>query len=133
MNDIKDSKMDAVVDLPRSCRPSTATTEENIHQIKNLVLQNRRLSLRELGEEVNISFKSVHYIMTDILCLKRVAARLVPKELSFVRKDHRIKVAANMISRASIDVTFLKRIITGDETWVYECDMQTSQQSSEWP
>ena len=55
-----------VVDLLRSGRPSAATTEENVHQIKKMVLQNRRLSLRELGKELNISFKSVHYIMTDI-------------------------------------------------------------------
>ena len=26
----------------------------------------------------------------------------------------------------------MERIITGDETWVYEFDMQTDQQSSEW-
>lgn len=37
-----------------------------------------------------------------------------------------------MVSRANTDPTFMKRIITGDETWVYEYDMQTSQQSSEW-
>jgi len=123
---------EVVVDLPRSGRPSTVTTVENVHKIKKLLLENRRLSLRELGAEVNISFKSVHNIMTDILGMKHVAARLVPKELSFVQKDHRMKVAADMISRASTDQTFMKRIITGDETWVYEYDMQTSQQSSEW-
>jgi [histone H3]-lysine36 N-dimethyltransferase SETMAR len=26
----------------------------------------------------------------------------------------------------------MKRIVTGDETWVYEFHMQTSQQASEW-
>ena len=56
----KDGREVVLVDLPRSGRPSTATIEENIHQIKNLVLENRHLSFRELGEEVNISFKSVH-------------------------------------------------------------------------
>ncbi|KAJ8963246.1 hypothetical protein NQ318_018712 [Aromia moschata] len=30
------------------------------------------------------------------------------------------------------DPTFNKRIITGDETWVYEYDVETDQQSSEW-
>ncbi|KMQ87532.1 mariner mos1 transposase [Lasius niger] len=64
--------------------------------------------------------------------MKRVAARLVPKELNFLQKEHRKQVAEDMIFRASTDPTFMKRIITGDETWVYEYDMQTSQQSSEW-
>ena len=30
------------------------------------------------------------------------------------------------------DPTFIQRIITGDETWVYHFDMLTKQQSSEW-
>ncbi|KAL7726506.1 hypothetical protein ACLKA6_001128 [Drosophila palustris] len=37
-----------------------------------------------------------------------------------------------MLERVSSDPTFIERIITGDETWVFEYDMQTSQQSSEW-
>lgn len=76
---------EVVIDLPRSGRPSTSTNDENIDKIKKLVLKNRRMSLRELAQEVNISFKSVHNIMTDILGMKRVAARLVPKELNFDR------------------------------------------------
>ena len=37
-----------------------------------------------------------------------------------------------MISCANNDPTFMKRIITGDESWVYEYDTLTNQQSSEW-
>jgi hypothetical protein len=37
-----------------------------------------------------------------------------------------------MLERVNPDPTFIKRIVTGDETWVYEFDMQTSQQASEW-
>ena len=55
-----------VVDLPHSGRPSSSTTKENINKIKKLVLNNRHMSFRELTQEVNISFKSVHNIMTDI-------------------------------------------------------------------
>lgn len=50
----------------------------------------------------------------------------------FVQKQRRVEVAAEMISNANSDPTFMKRLITGDETWVYEFDMLTSQQSSEW-
>ena len=70
--------------------------------------------------------------VVDILGMQRVATRLVPKELNFLQKDHRKKVAEDMISQAQNDPTFMKRIITGDETWVYEYDVETSQQSSEW-
>jgi len=37
-----------------------------------------------------------------------------------------------MISKAESNPTFIKRIITGDETWVYENDTQSRHQASEW-
>ncbi|KAJ8958440.1 hypothetical protein NQ318_002226 [Aromia moschata] len=37
-----------------------------------------------------------------------------------------------MLANIDDDPTFIKRIITGDETWVYEYDVKTAQQSSEW-
>ena len=37
-----------------------------------------------------------------------------------------------MLERVNSNPTFIKRIVTGNETWVYEFDMQTSQQASEW-
>ena len=37
-----------------------------------------------------------------------------------------------MLWNVQNDSTFLQRIITGDESWVFEYDMETEQQSSEW-
>ncbi|CAK9801685.1 Mariner Mos1 transposase [Anthophora quadrimaculata] len=123
---------EGVQDLPRAGRPSIVSTDENIEKIKNMIMDNRRLSVREVAHEVEMSHMSVHNILSEVLGMRRVAARLVPKELNFLQKEHRKAVAEDMISRASSDFTFMKRITTGDETWVYEYDMQTSQQSSEY-
>ena len=64
----KDSRKLAVY-LPRLGRPLMSTTDENIHKIEN-----RRMRLRELAQEVKISFKFFHNIMSDILRMKRFAA-----------------------------------------------------------
>jgi len=37
-----------------------------------------------------------------------------------------------MLAPVNSDYTFLKRIITGDETWVYGYGMETKKQSSQW-
>ncbi|KAJ8963128.1 hypothetical protein NQ318_018593, partial [Aromia moschata] len=64
-------------------------------------------------------------ILSDILGMKRVAARLAPKELNVLQKENRKRVALDMVSRADGEPNFMKRIITGDKTWVYEYNMQT--------
>lgn len=45
---------------------------------------------------------------------------------------HRKRVDADILERVNFDQTFMVRIITGDETWVYEYSMQRSEQSSKW-
>ena len=121
-----------VEDLPRSGRPSTSNTDENVKKVKEIVLENRHTSLREISSELGISYGTAQHIVVDVLGMRRVAARLVPKDLNFLQKHHRKTVAEEMISEAQSDPTFMKRIITGDETWVYEFDMEAKQQSSEW-
>lgn len=123
---------EVVDDLPRSGRPSTSTTDDNIDKVKEIVMENRHASLREMAQDLDMSHESVRTVLVDVLGMRRVAARLVPKELNFLQKEHRKQVAEDMLERANSDPTFIKRIITGDETWVYEFDMQTSQQASEW-
>ena len=44
-----------VNDKERAGRPSTSTTDENIDEVKKIVLVNRRITVREVAEEVNIS------------------------------------------------------------------------------
>lgn len=126
------SGRDVMEDLPRSGRPSTSATEVNIAKVKDIVTENPHSTLREIAAELSVSHESIRTILTNHLGMKHVAARLVPKDLNFLQKLNRVRVAEDMLERVNSDPTFMKRIVTGDETWVYEFDMQTSQQASEW-
>ena len=53
------------------------------------------------------------------------------QNLNFLQKLNRVKVAEDMLKRVNSDTTFMKRIVTSDQIWVYEFEMQTSQQASE--
>lgn len=121
-----------VEDLPRSGRPSTSTDEQSVEEVKKIVMDNRRVSVREIAREIGIPKTSVHRILTEFLNMRRVAARLVPKKLNFMQKQRRIDVSEEMLSELRNDPMFFSHIITGDESWVYEFDMETEQQSSEW-
>ena len=120
-----------VEDDYRSGRPTTSNNDENVQKIKDAVLGNRHMTIRELSEHSGISQGSVKSILSNVLGLKRVAARLIPKCLNFLQKQIRVDVAKEMLEHVNNDDTFVKRIITGDETWVWQADVLTNQQSSE--
>ena len=42
-------------DLPRAGRPSTSSTEVNIAKVKEMVTENRHISLREIATELSMS------------------------------------------------------------------------------
>ncbi|KAG5333234.1 SETMR methyltransferase, partial [Acromyrmex charruanus] len=82
-----------VNDEERAGHPSTSTTDENIDEVKKIVLANRRITVREVAEDLNISIGSCHSIFTNDLGMRRVAAKFVPKLLNFDQKQHRIEHA----------------------------------------
>ncbi|XP_046975163.1 protein GVQW3-like [Vanessa cardui] len=110
----------------------TSTSEENIEAAKKIVLKNRRVTIREVAEDVGISIGSCHTIFSEVLGMKRVAAKFVPKLLNFKQKQRRISIAQELLNDVNNDPDLLKRVITGDETWVYGYDVETKAQSSEW-
>ena len=66
-------------DEARPGRPSTSTTNENTEAVKKIVMENRRITIREVAEHVGTSVGSCIAIFSDILDLKRVAAKFVPR------------------------------------------------------
>lgn len=55
-------------------------------------------------------------VLYDRLGLKHVITRLHPKDLNLLQKLNRIKVAGDILERVNFDSTFIKWIITGDDT-----------------
>ena len=72
-------------------------------------------------------------IFTDVLGLERAAAKIVPKLLNFEKKQCRMDIAQNMLATFNDDSDLLKKVITGNESWVYGYDIETkAQSSSQW-
>ncbi|GBM69267.1 Putative uncharacterized protein FLJ37770 [Araneus ventricosus] len=62
----RDGKED-VKDEPRSGRPPTSTTPDNIERVRRMLADDRRLSLRMMAEELKISLDSVSNIIHEHL------------------------------------------------------------------
>ena len=52
-------------DDARLGRPSTSTTDENIEAVKKIILNNCRITIREVADDVGLSFGQAIY--TDVL------------------------------------------------------------------
>ena len=62
-----------------------------------MILDNRRIAIREVADDIGIFFGSCHAILTDVLGMKRAAAKLVPKLQNFEQKQRRIDIAQEML------------------------------------
>lgn len=116
----------------RAGRPSTSVTPVNVDAVKNLVLQDRRITVREIAEELDISQGSCETILTEHLHMRKVSAKFIPRLLNFEQKELRKEIALDCLNEVAADPGFIQRIITGDESWVYGYDIETKAQSSEW-
>ncbi|UYV66015.1 hypothetical protein LAZ67_3006192 [Cordylochernes scorpioides] len=121
-----------VNDEERAGRPSTSTTDEKINEVEKMILANRRITVREVAEDLNISIGSCHSIFINDLGMRRVAAKFVPKLLNCDQKQHRMNIVNEMLVSVRDDPNLLQRVITGDEAWVYGYDVETKAQSSQW-
>jgi len=124
------SQKEDVNDDARPGRPSTSTTDETVEEVKKIVMENRRITIREVAEDVGISVGSCHAIFSDVLGMTKRAAKFVPKLLNFDQKNCRMSIAQELLNDVNDNPDLLKRVITG-ETWVYGYDVEIKTQSSQ--
>ena len=55
-----------VNDYAHPGRPNTSTTDENIEAVKKMILDNPRITIREVVDDVGISLGSCQTIFTDV-------------------------------------------------------------------
>ena len=87
-----------VEDDERPGRPSTSTTDENVKKVKEMVMNDRRITIREVADDVSISISSCHESFSNVLGMKRVAAKFVPKLLNFEQKQQRMEVTQESLT-----------------------------------
>ena len=78
---------ESVTDEERSGRPATSRTEENIAKVRHILRENRCLTVRSIEEEGNIDRETVRKILTEDLDMRKVCAKMVPKEFTEEQKQ----------------------------------------------
>ena len=103
-------------DEPLSGRLSTSRTLEIIGKVRKMLAQDRRLTLRLIAEELDISKDTAHIIVRDDLGKRKICSRFVPHELTDEQKAKRMETSEDFISMCDQDPLLLENIFTGDGT-----------------
>ena len=93
-----------------------------------MLVQDRRLTLRLIVEELGISKDTAHTIVRDDLGKSKICSRFVPNKFTDEQKARRMETSGDFISMCDHDPLLLEKIVTGDETWCYQFDLESKRQ-----
>ncbi|UYV69288.1 hypothetical protein LAZ67_6003126 [Cordylochernes scorpioides] len=105
---------------------------QNVQKITDLIKENPRTTLLELEQDTGISKTTIGRIVTKDLKLKKTPAKFIPRFLTNEQNLCRLATCENMLEMTRTDPEWKDKIITGDETWVYDYDPETKRQYAEW-
>ena len=77
-------------DAPRTGRPSTITTDENIEAVERIIMRDRQVSVHRLPYELGIPKNTVYEIMDSQLGMKKVCTPWVKKLLTPIQHAFRV-------------------------------------------
>ena len=81
-----------VEDDPKSGRPTTSRTNENVERVREKVRSDRRLTVRMIADELSMNSERVWRIITEDLGMRKVCAKMVPRLLNDGQKENRVQV-----------------------------------------
>jgi hypothetical protein len=95
----------------------------SVKKVQELIHEDHCRTIHELVDTVGISYDAVcQEILTENLNMHHTAAKFVLRLLTNDQKQGHVNVCFELWEKANEDPTFISRIITGDESWIYSCD-----------
>ncbi len=116
-------------DNPVTGRPKSATDEETVLKVQDVLNTDQRIKLREIVKDVGISESCVRTLLTPILVLENLVSVGC---LSFLHDS--IEQIGSSIVHENLDFmkgegNFFVTQMSGDETWCYYYELETKVQS----
>ena len=84
-----------VEDDPKSGRPTTSRTNENVERVREKVRSDRCLTVRMIADELSMNSERVWRIITEDLGMRKVCAKMVPRLLNDGQKEKEFKARFN--------------------------------------
>lgn len=116
----------------RPGRPIEVTTSDMVDKIHDIVLADRRVTIREIVEMLNIPYEGVWHILNENLGMKKLSARWVHRFLTVDQKRNRVTTLKDCLNMFKRDPKqFLRRFVTVDEILIHHYTPETKVQSAQ--
>ena len=121
-----------VEDDHRRGRPSTSGTDEDVEHVRQKAWSDRCLTVGMIADKLGMNSERVWRIITEDLGIRKICAKMVPRLLNEEQKERHVQVCQDILEQLETEPNLLKRVVTGDESWIFEYDPLTKRQSLEW-
>ncbi len=85
-----------------------------------------------IAEIVKASKKTVRKILHEKLNMKKICAKLVPKNLTPDQELIRQQICSAFLKRLEEEPEFMENIIACNKSWIFQYDVETKRQTTHW-
>lgn len=123
----------SLTDEVKEGRPKSVVVPENIDAVRKLIEEDRHVTYHEIERCLSISMTSIHKILHEHLCVRKLCARWIPHLLTDAQKKACVDWCRKMISKYNCGASkAVYNIVTGDESWIYAYEPERKVQSTVW-
>ena len=97
--------------------------------VRELVRSGRRWAVKMIADELKMNRETVRLILTEELGMRKICAKIVPRNLTQQQRDARMSTCADLLEQVEADPQLMDRVITGDKSWFSQYDPETKRQS----
>jgi len=113
--------------------PRTACAPDNINRVSQLMMKDRRLTVRQIAHTLSMSHERVEKILHCELKMAKVSARWVPRLFTQNHKQQRQAMCAeNLVLYLADPDDFHYQFVTQDECWIHHYEPECKVQSIQW-
>jgi len=123
---------ESIEDDPRSGRPITGVTQDNIDAVRKVIVEDPHSTYNEIEAYTSLSCGTINRIIHEHLKLRKVVARWVPHELTDENRRKRVKDCRENLKLFREGKWRLCDVVTGDESWFFYRQIGRKQDNATW-
>ncbi|CAF1115050.1 unnamed protein product [Rotaria sp. Silwood1] len=123
---------DDVTDDPRSGRPISVLTDENVECVRQVIEDDPHSTYDDIMGETDLSRGTIERIIHDRLKMRKVTSRWVAHQLTDEQKQKRLRICRQNLEKFRNGTWHLCDVITGDETWIYHRQIGRKSSNATW-